>query len=76
MLARLVWNFDLLNADGAREWDPEGDFQNLKAFSTWQKPGLLVRAVDRRMPGSRYWLARGREEAAAAKKKKQQQAAA
>lgn len=55
VMARLVWNFDFVNTDNANEWDAEGDFKNMKAFSTWQKPGLRVRALDRGMPGSRYW---------------------
>jgi hypothetical protein len=54
-MARLIWNFDLENADDAHEWDVDGDFKNLKAFSTWQKPGLRVTAKDRQMPGSKYW---------------------
>jgi hypothetical protein len=62
VMARLVWNFDLFNVDDAHEWDPEGDFKNIKAFSTWQKPRLLVKAVDRRMPGSRFWTERKKGE--------------
>ena len=51
----MVWNFDLVNADDAHEWDTEGNMKNIKAFSTWQKPGLNVIATDRRMHGSKYW---------------------
>lgn len=51
MLARLVWNFDVVNADAAEEWDPVGDMKNLRAFSTWQKPGLNVVATERRKEG-------------------------
>lgn len=54
-MARMVWNFDLTNADDAHEWDSEGNMKNMKAFSTWQKPGLNVVATDRRMSTSKYW---------------------
>jgi len=40
-----MWNFDIANADSAWQWDPEGDFKNIKAYSTWQKPGLQVFAT-------------------------------
>ena len=42
VLARLLWCFDIKNADDMQEWDPAGDFHNMKAYSTWQKPGLEV----------------------------------
>lgn len=45
-LARLIWNFDLTNADDAHEWDSQDNMKNMKAYSTWQKPGLRVRAHD------------------------------
>ena len=45
MLARMIWNFDFVNADDAHEWDLEDNMKNMKAYSTWQKPGLNVRAV-------------------------------
>lgn len=44
ILARTFFNFDLVNADSAKDWDPEGDMKHMKAFSTWQKPGLNVTA--------------------------------
>jgi hypothetical protein len=53
--ARLIWNFDLANADDAHEWDSDDNFKNMKAYSTWQKPGLRVRAYDRHMKRSKYW---------------------
>lgn len=45
VLARTIFNFDLFNADSANDWDPEGDMKHMKAFSTWQKPGLNVTAT-------------------------------
>lgn len=45
VLARTIWNFDLVNTDSAYEWDPEDDMKYMKAFSTWQKPGLKVKAT-------------------------------
>lgn len=59
-LARLIWNFDLTNADDAHEWDSEDNMKNIKAYSTWQKPGLRVRAHDRRMEKSAYWQKRSK----------------
>ncbi|KAB5513263.1 cytochrome P450 [Coniochaeta sp. 2T2.1] len=53
--ARLIWNFDLINADDAHEWDSDGNMKNMKAYSTWQKPGLRVWARDRHMEKSYYW---------------------
>ncbi|KAF2399643.1 cytochrome P450, partial [Trichodelitschia bisporula] len=43
VVARVVWNFDLENADEAKEWEPEGNMRNMRAYSTWQKPPLLVK---------------------------------
>lgn len=57
-VARMVWNFDLVNTDEAVEWSTEDNMKNIKAFSTWQKPGLSVVATDRQMPGSKYWSER------------------
>lgn len=45
VLARLLWCFDVKNADDMHEWDPTNDFHNIKAYSTWQKPGLNVRLI-------------------------------
>jgi hypothetical protein len=45
VLSRMIWNFDLVNADSASAWDPEDNMKNMKAFSTWQKPGLNVVAT-------------------------------
>jgi hypothetical protein len=42
VLARLLWCFDVKPADEMREWDPTDNFHNMKAYSTWQKPGLSV----------------------------------
>lgn len=45
VLSRMIWNFDLVNADSASAWDPEDDMKHMKAFSTWQKPDLKVIAI-------------------------------
>ncbi|KAF1987323.1 cytochrome P450 [Aulographum hederae CBS 113979] len=42
VLTRMIWNFDIVNADDANEWDAEGNMKNMKAYSTWQKPQLNV----------------------------------
>jgi cytochrome P450 len=42
VVARMIWNFDLKNADSAWEWDSDGEMKNMKAYSTWQKPELKV----------------------------------
>jgi hypothetical protein len=46
VLAKTIWNFDLVNAHSAEAWNPEGDMKHLKAFSTWQKPELQVYAEE------------------------------
>jgi hypothetical protein len=61
-LARMIWNFDLANADDAHDWDSDGDFKNIKAYSTWQKPGLNVVATDLRKAESKYWLGKQHSE--------------
>ncbi|KAF2095599.1 averantin oxidoreductase, partial [Rhizodiscina lignyota] len=43
ILARLLWNYDLVSTDGAWEWDPDGDMKNMVAFNTWQKPSLNMK---------------------------------
>jgi cytochrome P450 len=45
ILARLVWNFDVISTDGAWQWDPEGEMKHMKAYTTWQKPDLNARVV-------------------------------
>ncbi|KAL5046742.1 hypothetical protein BDW71DRAFT_214514 [Aspergillus fruticulosus] len=45
ILARLVWNFDVISTDGAWQWDPEGEMKHMKAYTTWQKPDLIARVV-------------------------------
>ncbi|KAL4926326.1 cytochrome P450 [Aspergillus undulatus] len=52
ILARLVWNFDIVSTDGAWQWDPEGEMKNMKAFTTWQKPDLNVRLVRAQQAGA------------------------
>ncbi|KAL4738822.1 cytochrome P450 [Aspergillus similis] len=45
ILARLVWNFDVISTDGAWQWDPEGEMKHMKAYTTWQKPDLNARVI-------------------------------
>jgi hypothetical protein len=42
VLTRMLWNFDIKQVDDMHERDPTNDFQNMRAYSTWQKPGLNV----------------------------------
>jgi len=42
VLAKMIWLFDMKAANNMEKWDPTDNFQNMKAFSTWQKPGLNV----------------------------------
>jgi cytochrome P450 len=52
ILSRLLWNFDVVSADGAWQWDPKGEMGNMRAFMTWEKPDLNVRLVRaQKMPG-------------------------
>jgi cytochrome P450 len=43
ILARLLWNFDIVSTDGAWQWDPAGEMKHMKAFNTWEKPGLEIK---------------------------------
>ncbi|OBT58338.1 hypothetical protein VE04_00739 [Pseudogymnoascus sp. 24MN13] len=45
ILARLLWNFDLVSVDGAPNWNPAGVIGRARAFMTWEKPDLNVKAV-------------------------------
>lgn len=48
VLCRLFWSFDISAADDSIEqWNPEGQMKHMKAYSTWQKPGLNVIAKKR-----------------------------
>ncbi|KAF9891098.1 hypothetical protein FE257_005034 [Aspergillus nanangensis] len=42
VVCRLLWNFEITNADSAIEWEAEDNMKHMKAYSTWQKPGLNV----------------------------------
>lgn len=44
----LLWRFDLVNADDPWQWDEKDNFKHMRAYSTWQKPGLAVRAYRRK----------------------------
>jgi len=48
VLTRMIWSFDLANADFAKEWDPTNDLENMRAYSTWQKPPLSVFISERK----------------------------
>ncbi|KAF2691455.1 cytochrome P450 [Lentithecium fluviatile CBS 122367] len=45
VMARMIWRFELECADGAKQWDTEGQMKNMKAYSTWVKPELNLRAT-------------------------------
>lgn len=48
MVARLLWNFDIVSVDGAPLWDPAGEMRYKKAFMVWEKQPLLLYAKDLR----------------------------
>jgi len=45
ILARLLWNFDLVSVDGAPNWNPANEMGRARAFMTWEKPDLIVKVV-------------------------------
>jgi len=45
ILARLLWNFDIVSTDGAPMWDPSDEMHNMFAFLAWKKPNLNVKMV-------------------------------
>ncbi|KAF2102795.1 cytochrome P450 [Rhizodiscina lignyota] len=48
VMARMIFNFDLFNADAASDWDPEDNMKYMRAYSTWEKPELNVKLVPRK----------------------------
>jgi cytochrome P450 len=48
MIARLLWNFDLVSTDGAPLWDPSGEMKHKKAFMVWKKDPLMLTLNDLR----------------------------
>lgn len=48
VMTRLIWNFDIVAADNLKDWDPEGNMKNMRAYSTWEKPQLMVKLVPRK----------------------------
>ena len=48
VLARMLWNFDVISTDGAPLWDPEGEMKYKKAFMVWEKSVVAVRVRDLR----------------------------
>ncbi|KAH7400489.1 cytochrome P450 [Cadophora sp. MPI-SDFR-AT-0126] len=45
ILARLLWNFDIVSVDGAPNWNPENEMGRARAFMTWEKPDLILKLV-------------------------------
>jgi cytochrome P450 len=43
ILARLLWNFDIVSEDGAWKWNPDGELKHMRAFNTWEKPELNIK---------------------------------
>lgn len=46
ILGALLWNFDLEFADSAPLWNPENEFEGLRAYNTWEKSSLMVKLMD------------------------------
>jgi hypothetical protein len=49
-MARLLWNFDVYQADDAMLWDSEGEMKHMRAFLTWEKPDLNIKLVPYKRP--------------------------
>ena len=43
VVARLLWNFDVVSTDGAKLWDPAGEMKFKKAFMVWEKQPIMVK---------------------------------
>ena len=48
VVARMLWNFDVVSMDGARLWDPAGEMKYKKAFMVWEKSVVMVKVRDLR----------------------------
>ena len=42
-LVWVLWHFDVRSADGAAQWDPEGELKHLRSYMVWDKPPLMAR---------------------------------
>ncbi|KAF2122225.1 cytochrome P450 [Lophiotrema nucula] len=43
VIARLLWNFDIISTDGAPLWNPEGEMKYKQAFMVWEKSVVMVK---------------------------------
>lgn len=43
VVARLLWNFDIVSIDGAPAWDPAGEMRHKRAFMVWEKQPLMIK---------------------------------
>lgn len=43
MVARLLWNFDVISVDDAQLWNPEGEMKHKQAFMVWEKSVVMVK---------------------------------
>lgn len=48
VMTRLIWNFDIVATDDLKDWDPTDNMKNMRAYSTWEKPQLMVKLVPRK----------------------------
>jgi cytochrome P450 len=48
VVARLLWNFDIISIDGAPLWDPSGEMKYKKAFMVWEKSPIMLQLNDLR----------------------------
>ncbi|KAH7113266.1 cytochrome P450 [Dendryphion nanum] len=48
MIARMLWNFDIVSTDGAPLWNPDGEMKYKQAFMVWEKSVVMVKVRDLR----------------------------
>ncbi|KAH7083820.1 pisatin demethylase [Paraphoma chrysanthemicola] len=48
IIGKMLWWNDVEGVEGNEVWDPKSDYENMKVYTNWIKPGLKVRLRARR----------------------------
>jgi hypothetical protein len=49
IIGKLLWwnDVECVEGEGNEVWDPKGDYEKMKVYTNWVKPGLKVRLKPR-----------------------------
>lgn len=48
IIGKLLWHNNIEMAGANETWAPEGDRKNMRVYTNWLKPALMVRLVPRK----------------------------